>query len=143
MLTASEAGLHHDPPEDDRDDDQSFEHLLPERLHAVQVEQVVDQDQDEHPAEGTLRRTPAAGRAAVAPSALAHVTDPAAATEADAEATGMLPDGMDGSEGTDPPRAAAPAAGSDDGTSRPWRRILVFLSGAVLAGAALGDFAVP
>ena len=81
--------------------------------------------------------SPASGRAAVAPSALAHVSGPVAATEADAEATGMLPEQMDDGS-ADPPKAAAPATGSDNGTPHPWRRILVFLSGAVLAGAALG-----
>lgn len=86
--------------------------------------------------------SPRASHAPVAPSALAHVVDPEAVAdpEPDAEATGMMPDLRDGQEQDGVPGDADPAPPTTRGaaSARPGRRILAFLSGAVLAGVAIG-----
>lgn len=82
-------------------------------------------------------RSPA-GHAAVAPSALAHVPGSHTVAETDAEATGMMPGATDSTDEPDASGSASPKTRVDDGSPRPWRRILVFLSGAILAGAAIG-----
>lgn len=79
-----------------------------------------------------------AGHAAVAPSALAHVPGSHAVAETDAEATGMMPGATDSSADPDTSGSATAMTPVDDGSPRPWRRIMVFLSGAILAGAAIG-----
>lgn len=90
-----------------------------------------------------LTAPPGAGNAApapaaVAPSALAHVTGRGSDVSTDAEATGMMPDEEGPADADHPSPGAAQQADEESSQPRPWRRIVAFLAGVLLAGTAVG-----
>lgn len=76
--------------------------------------------------------------AAVAPSALAHVTDRGSDVSTDAEATGMMPDEDGPADADHPSPGTAQQTDEESSQPRPWRRIVAFLAGVLLAGTAVG-----